>query len=115
MSTLMMRRRALEMAVAVTIPTRGMACIQQCSISCSSQTWCSLPGLLNAGQAALVVVQSPDSQAAAMLGWAYLLQEHICKGEAGSAGQGKADQLAVVRAQLQEDVTTRICTGVTRA
>ena len=50
-----------------------------------------------------------------MLRWAHLLQEHICKGEAGSAGQGKADQLAVVRAQLREDVMTRICTGVTRA
>ena len=47
-----------------------------------------------------------------MLGWSHLLQEHICKGEAGSAGQGKANQLAVVRAQLREDVMTSICTGV---
>ena len=61
-------------------------------------------------------IQTLNSQANAIMNdWSYLLQEHVCKGEAGSAGQGKADQLAVVRAQLREDVMTSICTGVTRA
>ena len=42
---------------------------------------------------------------------ARLLQEHICKGEAGPTGQAKADQLAVVLAQLVDYVITRICTS----
>ena len=45
-----------------------------------------------------------------VLGLACLLQEHVCEGEAGPTGQAKADQLAVVLAQLIDYVHTRICT-----